>query len=411
MDILPEKRPYLLKNRIQNYAWGTRGENAFIARLLGIEPGDDVPYAELWMGAHPKAPSEVILDDSVISLRDFISLYPREILGERILERFTGELPFLFKVLSAAEPLSIQAHPNREQAQYLHEKDPEHYPDSNHKPELAIALGPFTALVGFRPFDEILELLKRYPEIVSFVCGSAGSAPEDIGKLPEVQSGIKGLFSALIKRSLSDPDYFQEQVEKLKKRLLDIPDPSEEESLFLELSEKYNDVGLFAFFFLNMVHLEKGEGIFIDAGVPHAYVRGNIIECMANSDNVVRVGLTPKYKDAETLLKILTYEAGNLPLLKGKTEGAVTVYDVPAEEFRVTRYTFGKDKNVSISGSTSVEICLVMDGEIEFLWKETSTTGSITFKKGDSFLIPAILTSYELRSLCPAEIFKVDVAE
>ncbi len=411
MDILPEKRPYLLKNRIQNYAWGTRGENAFIARLLGIEPGDDVPYAELWMGAHPKAPSEVILDNSVISLRDFISLYPREILGERILERFTGELPFLFKVLSAAEPLSIQAHPNREQAQYLHEKDPEHYPDSNHKPELAIALGPFTALVGFRSFDEILEFLKRYPEIVSFVYGSAGSAPEDIGKLPEVQSGIKGLFSALIKRSLSDPDYFQEQVEKLKKRLLDIPDPSEEESLFLELSEKYNDVGLFAFFFLNMVHLEKGEGIFIDAGVPHAYIRGNIIECMANSDNVVRVGLTPKYKDAETLLKILTYEAGNLPLLKGKTEGAVTVYDVPAEEFRVTRYTFGKDKNVSISGSTSVEICLVMDGEIEFLWKETSTTGSITFKKGDSFLIPAILTSYELRSLCPAEIFKVDVAE
>ncbi len=405
-----EPRPYLLINKVQHYAWGARGKEAFIPKLLGLEESGDQPYAELWMGAHPKAPSEVVINGSKLSIRDFIAEHPREILGEKVFEKFSGEFPFLFKVLSAAEPLSIQAHPDREQAVLLHRKDPVNYPDANHKPELAVALGPFTALVGFRPVDELLLLLEKYPEIRAFTGENEVSAVKEMARVGESEIVLRRLFAGLIKRSVSRPDDFVVQVERLKKRLENIKGKaSEEEKLFLELSKKYNDVGLFALFFLNIVHLEKGEGIFLEAGVPHAYVRGDIVECMANSDNVVRVGLTPKYKDAETLLEIVKYKPGVGSVLSGKTERGKVVYDVPAEEFRVTRYLLSKGEAEEVNSSISVELWLVMSGRIDFCWKIDQNMKHVTFRKGDSFLVPAILDSYEISALQSSELFKVDV--
>ncbi len=140
-----EPRPYLMANKVQPYAWGGRGKDAFIPRLMGIEPLIGPASAELWMGVHPKAPSDVVMaGGSLVSLDQLIARHPVEILGQEVCDRFSGTLPFLFKVLSAAQPLSIQVHPNAEQAQTLHAQRPEHYPDATHKPEIAIARDPLT---------------------------------------------------------------------------------------------------------------------------------------------------------------------------------------------------------------------------------------------------------------------------
>ena len=405
-----EVRPYILINKVRHYAWGTRGEDAFIPKLLGLEDAGDEPYAELWMGAHPKAPSEVVVNGSTVSLRDLISGFPREILGEKVAEKFSGELPFLFKVLSAAEPLSIQAHPDKKQARYLHEKDPANYPDSNHKPELAVALGPFTALVGFKTLKQIASVMKKYPEIATYIGRDKIPDIPDSGNATKPADILKELFSALIERSLTGHDEFLVQVKRLKKRLLEKKgDLAEEERLFLELSAKYDDIGLFALFFLNLVHLENGEAIFLDAGIPHAYVRGNIIECMANSDNVVRVGLTPKHKDAETLLKILKYEPAEGIVVAPDPAGRKTTYNVPAEEFRVTRYALSAGETVREDSSLGVEIWLVVSGTIDFCWKTDGANKNVTFSKGDSFLVPGVLGAYRVGAVEHVEAFKVDV--
>ncbi len=411
MNIKPEKRVYRLKNQVQNYAWGAKGRDALIPRLLGIETDEDIPYAELWMGAHPKAPSAIFVDHREISLREFISMYPKEILGRRVSEKFSNELPFLLKVLSAAEPLSIQAHPNKEQAKYLHEKDPGHYPDSNHKPELAVALGPFTALVGFKSFSEIVETLKNYPEIEEFIGSSV--AEEVISKMQnycEVKEGLRELFSTLIRNSISRPDTFHNCLNRLKERLSGGQGQSAEvEKLFLELSSKYEDIGLFAIFFLNVVHLERGQGIFIDAGIPHAYVKGDIIECMANSDNVVRVGLTPKFKDAEALLEILTYESGPASVVEGEMKEGETTYWVDVEEFVVRRLEIQDREKRHISLGGALEIGLVVEGVVDILWEDDSRTRRESFKKGDSFLVPAMVGEYDILGNEGSEIYRVGV--
>ncbi|OQA94318.1 MAG: Mannose-6-phosphate isomerase [Chloroflexi bacterium ADurb.Bin222] len=143
-------RPFRLHNAIQPYPWGSRGAEAFIPRLLGIPAAPEQPYAELWIGAHPNAPSRVFLGDEPLSLATLIAREPVAMLGAAVAQRFDNQLPFLFKVLSAAEPLSIQAHPDKVQAERLHARDPQHYPDANHKPEVAIALDRLTALAGLK---------------------------------------------------------------------------------------------------------------------------------------------------------------------------------------------------------------------------------------------------------------------
>ena len=162
-------QPYLLKNTIQHYEWGTKGKNAFIPKLLNIKSEKDKPYAELWMGAHPKSPSKIVIDGNEFSLNEVIHQYPGEMLGSKTAKKFSNTLPFLFKVLSANEALSIQVHPDKKQAISLHKKDPINYPDSNQKIEIAIALDSLTALVGFKTFKEILKVLKDYPEIGEFI--------------------------------------------------------------------------------------------------------------------------------------------------------------------------------------------------------------------------------------------------
>jgi mannose-6-phosphate isomerase len=403
-----DPRPYLLTNQFRPYAWGTREEDAFIPRLLGIAAEADTPYAELWMGAHPNAPSQAVIDGTPVSLRQLIAHHPREILGEAVAERFSGELPFLFKVLSTAEALSIQAHPTKEQARLLHARDPEHYPDDNHKPELAVALDSLTALVGFKPFPHVLRALERYPELADFVGAEVVDGARDAREAPpqEQQSRLRALYATLVARSVAHADELVASTGRLAERL-STGDAREEERLFLEMRGKYSgaDVGLFTIFLLNLMHLETGQGIFIKADIPHAYLKGNIVECMANSDNVVRAGLTPKFKDVETLVDILTYEMGPPPIIAGDAGAAEIVYRTPATEFQVSRLRMQPGQERAESTGGGPQIMLVTAGDVLIGWEG----GEAAFGRGQSVLLPAFLGGFELKVPAPSELFRVQV--
>ncbi len=399
-------KPYRLINKIQHYAWGTKNDRAFIAQLLGLQPQPDLPYAELWMGTHPNAPSEVETARGRVPLNAFIQAFPREILGERVVKQFGARLPFLFKVLSAAEALSIQAHPNKEQAVALHRRDPQHYPDDNHKPEIAIALDHLTALVGFCSAQEITDMLIAYPEIADFVGQNLVREFEQSSadKRPSV---FKRLFSALIKKGADNIRELETVLMRLQKRLQEKKVRNEKEVLFLQLRQKYHtDIGLLVIFFLNLLRLNKGQGVFLKAGLPHAYVSGNIVECMANSDNVVRAGLTPKFKDVKTLTDILDYHLGPVHIYKANEQSQAFVYRVPVPEFAIRRLKLSEGLLLQ-HRLTSIEICIIIKGEVTVACEGQA----LTFKQGDSVLFPAALQHLVINALTPAEIFCAFIPE
>ncbi|MGC9523595.1 MAG: mannose-6-phosphate isomerase, class I [Anaerolineae bacterium] len=408
-------RPYRMHNQIQHYAWGKRNGDALIPALLGIDPEPGIPYAELWMGAHPKAPSEIELPDgTTVPLNEWIAAHPEATLGPEVMATYR-ELPFLLKILSAAESLSIQAHPTKAEAERLHALDPEHYPDTNHKPELAIALDGLTALTGFKPFPELQEVLTRYPEIAEFVGAPVANAileAED-PTLEEQKALARELFTAMIERAEADPDALMAAVDKLVSRLTAwFEGLREVEIRFLELQQRYGsrDIGLFALFLLNLIDLAPGEGLFTDAGVPHAYLSGNIIECMANSDNVVRVGLTPKFRDPQALLDIVDVTPKRPDILSGHPQmdrgGMIrAVYETPAQEFEVHRWCLAPGTERDMEKGTGPAILLVIEGALDISWGD----GHETFRQGEVVFLPACLPGYRVHARDGVEIFQADV--
>jgi mannose-6-phosphate isomerase len=406
-------RPYLLENPIQHYSWGTRGVKAVIPNLLGIEPENDVPYAELWIGAHPNSPSNVVMDGARIPLPELIRSHPLDILGDLYKQAFSMDFPFLLKVLSVAEPLSIQAHPNKNQARILRARDPEHYPDDNHKPEIAIALDELTLLAGFKPLPEMEQTLGKYPEILDFIGADSKQALLDLGKQAPLnqQAYYRNLFPILLRKSDSNQADMTRSIAGLANRCAHASvDLTKEERIFVELQTRYpEDVGLFFVFLLNFMRLEKGQGIFIAPGIPHAYLQGNIVECMASSDNVVRLGLTPKFKDYESLIEILDYDHDAIPVLEGEFMHGERVYRTPAKEFMVSSLVLDPGKAKTQECENIPEIILITDGEIQVSWKDDEQIQSQYFHQGQAILIPASLEHYEIHSGARAEIFRVTV--
>ncbi len=406
-----QHRPYRMRNQIQTYAWGTRNTAAFIPKLLGLSPEPDLPYAELWLGTHPKAPSMIELPDGpTVALDAWVADHAEAALGPVVLARF-GELPFLLKVLSAGEALSIQAHPNKAQAAALHAKDPDHYPDANHKPEIAIALDGLTALMGIKPFTELAVTLSRYPEMADFV--GQELAERVVNAVPETLQEAtvlaRELVSALITRANTEPGALTSAVDTLAKRLsAQSADLGEDEELFLNLRIRYgsDDVGLLTLFLLNLVHLAPGEALYVEAGVPHAYLKGNIIECMANSDNVVRVGLTPKFKDAGTLLEIIDATPQKPTPLTGTTVGdACTVYETPADEFEIRRWSLAAGTEHRVTPDNRPAIVLMTKGRVDLVWEG----GSEALRQGDALFVPAGLKRYALRAHEDSTLFEASV--
>ncbi|MCB9059059.1 MAG: mannose-6-phosphate isomerase, class I [Calditrichae bacterium] len=403
-----EIKPYRLKNPIQNYSWGTKNNQAFIPRLLGFIPEKDKPYAELWMGAHPKAPSSIELESGSMNLQEFINANPEKILGKEVAKRFSNKLPFLFKVLSAAEALSIQAHPNKKQAELLHKKDPVNYPDDNHKPEIAIALDNLYALIGFRPFPEIQSVFENFPELKSFIGTKFfEQLVNEFQETKNERSALKKLYEKLSHIVSFKKNDFDTAIKLMRIKInahKDVPDLREK--LFLDLNDKYgSDIGLISLYLLNLVELKKGQGIFLNAGIPHAYLEGNIIECMANSDNVVRAGLTPKFQDSETLLKIMEYKSGIPEIFESAIDTDEYIYGVPVPEFQI-KFLSGKPNESKKHIIKSVQILILIEGALNLITEKSS----IKISTGSSLLIPASLKKYEIHFEKFSEIFIAYVA-
>lgn len=402
-------RPYKLFNKIQNYEWGTRDGDAFIPKFLGWKAQPDIPYAELWIGAHPSAPSEIELDGQRHPLDKVIELHRHESLGDYVSAKFSGRLPFLLKILSAAHALSIQTHPDKEQAVKLHALRPEHYPDDNQKPEIAIALDRLNALVGFKPARKISETIRGVPEIGGFadrqIYGSAVSSGSALG----LEEAVKKLYADIMRRG-DRKEELSVCIGKIRERLSRKQSRSPEELQFLRQYEFYgNDIGLLSFFFLNMVQLKAGQAIFTRAGMPHTYIEGNIVECMANSDNVVRAGLTDKFKDVETLLDILKYEFAACEIINSEKKQDEAVYDAGAEEFRLIRLHKGGGFKKVCKSNDRPSVCFITDGAAEIVWKHAGVDYLKSFSKGDSFFIPAFLSEYRISSASGVDYFSVEI--
>lgn len=357
----------------QNYDWGKVGSSSAVARFAAASNPNTVideskPYAELWMGTHPSVPLKVVdnkdLEGKV--LRDLIGQNPQKYLHQSIIDKFGSdkELPFLFKVLSIRKVLSIQAHPDKALAAQLHRSDPKNYPDDNHKPEMAIAVTDFEGFCGFKPLDQLkkaLEVIPEFRELVTdkeaeYFCDGvftelkvAKDSCEDL----ENRTHLQRLFSQVMN---SSDDVVAEKAARLVQRAETSPETFELVNpgladLVLRMNEQFpNDVGLFCgCMMLNHVRLSKGEAMFLQALDPHAYISGDIIECMAASDNVVRAGFTPKFKDVKNLVSMLNFtydpvEEQKMPLLpfaksSGDAEKSI-LYDPPIAEFSVLQTTF-----------------------------------------------------------------------
>ena len=393
MTFLP--KPYVLTNTIQPYAWGERGSSAFISKFLGMKNADDAaPFAELWMGTHPLGTSSLIHNNKQTLLSELVQRYPLEILGSRVASAFENQLPFLLKILSANEPLSIQLHPSKAQAEALHAKDPANYPDANHKPEIAIALEELRALAGVRDLKQIVALMNEFPELRTFVNFKS------FVRQPKRKQAILA-FLSLFQNAMTKPAVLKKVIGQLIVKLNKKTSLTYREKLFLEMSLKYpGDVGLLSIFFLKLHSLNKGQAMFIPAGIPHAYLKGNIVECMASSDNVIRAGLTGKFKDIPALLEVSNQKS----VVKFSPKSANYVYSAPVREFRVTKMDMkaGKKQNEK---SDSVRILLILRGKLKLTWRG----GALNIQQGQSILLPANLSEVGIECLEPAELYKADV--
>lgn len=353
-----------LKCAVQHYDWGKKGLHSFVAQLMananrGLEILDDLHYAEMWMGTHRKGPS--IIKERAILLSDYL-VNNTDAIGPEVFNSFGVELPFMLKVLSIDKPLSIQAHPNKEFAAYLHKSNPDRYQDSNHKPELAIALTPFDALCGFRPIEEIKQYLEEVPELLKLLSSEAVQELYEATNSEEASLALKNVFYSLM---ICNREESKTQYGELIKRS---KDKMEHGTLLISLIKKIrkahpDDIGIWAPYFLNYLRLQPGEAIFLGPNIPHAYLSGDCIECMACSDNVVRAGLTNKFIDVETLMEMLDYNSYSPESLQFYPEAEnenSCVWVPPVEEFAVVQIKVpaGTTCNTRIRNSPSLLIVI-----------------------------------------------------
>ncbi|MEE2678445.1 MAG: mannose-6-phosphate isomerase, class I [Myxococcota bacterium] len=376
-----------LRNPIRNYAWGS---HTALAELTGRPVPTAEPEAELWMGAHPSAPSSVETDAGPVSLVDWIGRDPEGVLGREVARRFGGELPFLFKVLAPERALSVQAHPDaerarrgfaRENAAGLALDDPQrNYRDANPKPELICALGPFTALCGFRQREEIAESLAGLgvPQL-----DAAARALRTGGKEALVQ-----LVTSLLGGESEAREALADTVARgVRGREEATPELAEVAALARQFP---GDPGILFPLLLNRVELEPGQALFLGAGELHAYLRGVGVELMANSDNVLRGGLTSKHVDPEELIDTLTFREGRPTVLEAGRDAS---YAAATPYFRLDRLDPGAGLRVT-DAERGVEILLCTEGAVKLV--RESDGEEIRLERGASALAPAAAGAYRV---------------
>jgi mannose-6-phosphate isomerase len=359
---------------IQHYAWGSTDA---IPALLGVANDDGQPWAEMWMGAHPKAPATT---PSGAALDELIATDPARYLGTTAQAR----LPFLFKLLSAAEPLSIQCHPSREQARAGFAREDalgidrgapnRNYRDDNHKPELVVAMGEFWALRGFRPASDIAD---------HFEAAGLAELPALAPALAVLResAAIETFFATLLGLGAEDRGRLLEQLSANLSAL-----DADEARWIAELMGRYpGDVGATAPLFLHLLRLDEGDALYLDAGVLHAYLGGTALEIMASSDNVLRGGLTPKHVDRDELMKVVDFAPSGDGVLRPIRSGAILRYQTPCSDFELSLVDAGDDALVREKAAPSIVLCL--DGSVE-LFNDNERVelgrGQVAFCSADS---------------------------
>ena len=346
----------LLRNAVQRYAWGSP---TMLPRFLRVA-ADGTPQAEMWMGAHPSAPSHVRRNGVDRNLAQVIADDPVAELGAGVAAHFAGRLPFLVKLLAAGEPLSLQAHPTRAQARAGFDREnaaglpldsPQRlYRDANHKPEILCALSDFEGLCGFRPVAATVDLLSA---IGGRTCVSL--AERLTGE------GLQAVVTALLH---SNAVIRAETVAGVLAACADAPQ-SPEVGWVLRLAERYpGDIGVVVALLLNLVRLAPGQALYLGPGNLHAYLGGLGVEVMANSDNVLRGGLTPKHVDVDELLAVLDFTPMADPVfLAAEVSPGVEVFDTPAPDFRLWVHTLGAGARVEVV-SDGAQILVCTSGEV-----------------------------------------------
>ena len=357
-----------LINSVQNYAWGSK---TALTDLYGIANPNNLPMAELWMGAHPKSSSKIEdASGQARSLRDVIDADKAALLGDKVAQRF-GELPFLFKVLCADQPLSIQVHPNKQASEIGFAKEnaagipldaaERNYKDPNHKPELVFALTPFLAMNAFREFSDIISLLQP-------VAG-AHNAIAHFLENPNAEA-LSQLFASLLNMQGEEKSHAL----AVLKAALESQQGEPWETIRLIAQFYPDDSGLFSPLLLNVVKLNPGEAMFLFAETPHAYLQGVALEVMANSDNVLRAGLTPKYIDIPELVanvKFVAKPAAEL-LTQPVKNGAELDFPIPVEDFAFSLHDLSQTETTIAQESAAILFCV---------------EGEATLHKGEQHLV------------------------
>ncbi|KUI19196.1 mannose-6-phosphate isomerase [Mycobacterium sp. GA-1285] len=405
---------HLLRGAVRTYAWGSRTD---IAEFTGRPSPTAHPEAELWFGAHPGDPAMLETEDGEVSLLDALHGDPEGQLGATVCARFGETLPFLVKVLAADEPLSLQAHPSAQQAVEGYERENRlgipvsapnrNYRDPSHKPELIVAVSPFEALAGFRPVGRTIELMRALAvsDLDPFVSLLSGQPDGD---------GLRALFTTWI--TAPQPD-----VDVLVPAVIDgaihyvrsgKDEFAAEAKTVLELGERYpGDAGVLASLLLNRITLSPGEGIYLPAGNLHTYLSGIGVEVMANSDNVLRGGLTPKHVDVPELLRVLDFTPAEDVVVRPENveDGIEWVYHTPAQEFSLSVLDID-DERVG----HEIDAPARHDGPQLLLCAEGSTMvhakgGTVTLKRGSAAWVPADEGPIRLAASEPTKLFRATV--
>jgi len=381
----------LLKNIVKEYSWGSY---TAIPALLGKKPPYHKPQAELWMGAHPSGSSMIKTENGWESLYSLIREYPDEILGKTCAKKFGGELPFLFKVIAAAEPLSIQAHPNRSLAKKGFRRENRlgipldssvrNYKDENHKPECVCALTEFEALCGFRKISNIVILFKK-------------ACPKNLG--PEIAALEKRPDSSGLKAFIS---HLMRMGEDRKKRvILETAGNARrfvgDDPAFARITEFIechpSDIGALSPLYLNLVRLSPGQAIFIPDRQLHAYLEGVALELMACSDNVVRGGLTKKHIDIPELLNIVNFNSHQVKIMLPVKKRNEFIYKTPAREFILSKISVNSSETYAGSKRRNAEVILCFEGRAVIAGSEDD---KFNMTKGKSVIIPASVKKYNI---------------
>nr|CCC95990.1 unnamed protein product [Trypanosoma congolense IL3000] len=381
---------------VQHYAWGKHARDSFIAKMKG-ESDKEGKYAELWVGTHVNCPSKTVsgqlLSDFLLEHQNMTRFFHPKHQQD---PRFCNCVPFLLKVLSIQTALSIQAHPNKKLAERLHRENPDKYKDPNHKPELIIALTPFEALCCFRPLRDVARFVDAAPPLKAML-GAAAVIEGDVDDKRTLKRMMDIVYNTDAEKHASA---LRQHAEALRGRGAIL---CKEDTLFLRVLAQYpNDMGCWMVYFLNYLVLQPGDGLFLADSEPHAYLFGDGVEIMASSDNVVRAGLTPKWKDVPTLLEMLRYSTDGLEgamfrrqRARGDEQWEIQYYAPPCEfpDFSIYRLEHVSSSN----GRASVMLPTVGLG---FCVGGSGMVNGEGVSMGDCFMVPYGEMKFEARGEC-----------